>query len=53
MGPEVQTREIDLGRSLLGAVSLSGMETFSDVWREARRPHLYAPLSADTGRVVV
>ena len=51
MGPEVQTREIDLGRSLLGGVSLAGMETFSDVWREARRPHLYAPLSADTGRI--
>ena len=53
MGPEVQTREIDLGRSLLGGVTLSGMETFSDVWREARRPHLYAPLSADTGRVKI
>jgi omega-amidase len=51
MGPEVQTREIDLGRSLFGAVSLAGMETFSDVWREARRLHLYKPLSADTGRI--
>ncbi|MEK7400150.1 MAG: carbon-nitrogen hydrolase family protein [Candidatus Poribacteria bacterium] len=53
MGPEVQTREIDLGRSLLGAVSLAGMETFSDVWREARRPHLYKPISTDTGRIKI
>jgi len=46
MGPEVQTRTIDLGRSLKGSVSLGGCETWNDVWRAARRPQLYAPLTA-------
>lgn len=45
MGPEVQTRTIDLGRSLKGSVTLGGCETWKDVWRAARRPHLYAPLT--------
>jgi len=42
---EVITREIDLGRSMLGAVTYAGVEAWSDVWREARRPHLYNYLS--------
>jgi len=45
MGPEVQTRTIDMGRSMKGSVSLRGCETWNDVWRAARRPNLYPPLS--------